>query len=161
MILIEFNSAMYGVQDRSFVLRVLFGLVMTQPSRVDDNTAKSVLAMEEWCCHWVMLVTTLLSHASNGANESVLAIAHQGATTDCQGAIAGHYGATVNCQGAPADRQGVITGCQGVAVNRQGVITGRQGAAKQQHWCHRLLPWDVLIVEAIDLIVCIFMPTPR
>jgi hypothetical protein len=46
MILIESNLAMSGVQDRIFVLRVLFGLVMTQPSRADDDATKSLLATE-------------------------------------------------------------------------------------------------------------------
>jgi hypothetical protein len=34
------------MQDRIFVLRVLFGLVMTQPSHVDDDAAELVLATE-------------------------------------------------------------------------------------------------------------------
>jgi hypothetical protein len=46
MILLESNLAMRRVQDRIFVLRVLFGLVMMQPSRADDGTVKSVLAVE-------------------------------------------------------------------------------------------------------------------
>jgi hypothetical protein len=46
MILIESNSAMHRVQDQIFILRVLFGLVMMQPSRADDGVAKSVLVMK-------------------------------------------------------------------------------------------------------------------
>jgi hypothetical protein len=46
MILNESNSAMHGVQDQIFILRVLFGLVMMQPSRADDGVAKSVLVMK-------------------------------------------------------------------------------------------------------------------
>jgi hypothetical protein len=46
MILLESNLAMRRVQDRIFVLRVLFGLVMMQPSHADDGTVKSVLAAE-------------------------------------------------------------------------------------------------------------------
>jgi hypothetical protein len=34
------------VKDQIFVLRVLFGLVTTQPNRVDDDAAESVLAAE-------------------------------------------------------------------------------------------------------------------
>jgi hypothetical protein len=45
MILIESNSATHRVKE-IFVLRVLFGLVITQPSRADDGPAKSVLAAE-------------------------------------------------------------------------------------------------------------------
>jgi hypothetical protein len=45
MVLIECNSATRGVQDRIIILRVLFGLVVTQPSRVGDGAAKSVLAI--------------------------------------------------------------------------------------------------------------------
>jgi hypothetical protein len=50
-----------------------------------------------------MLVMMLPSHASDGAAELVMAIAHQGTTADKQGAITGHQGATVDCQGATAD----------------------------------------------------------
>jgi hypothetical protein len=46
MILIESNSATRGVQDQIFILRVLFGLVMTQLSRADDGVAESVLVVE-------------------------------------------------------------------------------------------------------------------
>jgi hypothetical protein len=46
MILIESNLAMHGVQDQIFILRVLFGLVMMQPSCADDGVAKSVLVMK-------------------------------------------------------------------------------------------------------------------
>jgi hypothetical protein len=46
MMLIESNSATRGVQDQIFILRVLFGLVMTQPSRADDGVAESVLVVE-------------------------------------------------------------------------------------------------------------------
>jgi hypothetical protein len=46
MFLIESNSTMHDVQDRTFVLRVLFGLVTTQPSRADDGVTESVLAAE-------------------------------------------------------------------------------------------------------------------
>jgi hypothetical protein len=88
MILLESNLAMRRVQDRIFVLRVLFGLVMMQPSHADDGTVKSVLAAEAWYHHRVILVMTLLSHASDGVAESLLAITHQSATADCLGAIA-------------------------------------------------------------------------
>jgi hypothetical protein len=77
MILIESNTATRGVQDQIFILRVLFGLVMMQPSHADDGAADSVLATEAWCHHRVMLVTTQLSHAGDGAAESVLVIARQ------------------------------------------------------------------------------------
>jgi hypothetical protein len=46
MVLIESNPVMRGVQDRIFVLRVLFGLVMTQSSHVGDDATKSVLVVE-------------------------------------------------------------------------------------------------------------------
>jgi hypothetical protein len=46
MIFIESNSATRRVQDQIFVLRVLFGLVTTQPSRGDDDATESVLAVE-------------------------------------------------------------------------------------------------------------------
>jgi hypothetical protein len=46
MILIESNSATHGVKDQIFVLRVLFGLVMTQLSHADDGTAESMPAVE-------------------------------------------------------------------------------------------------------------------
>jgi hypothetical protein len=46
MVFIESNSAMCSVQDRIFTLRVLFGLVMTQSSHVDDGANESVLAAE-------------------------------------------------------------------------------------------------------------------
>jgi hypothetical protein len=46
MVLIESNSAMCGVQDRIFILMVLFGLVTTQPSRADDGATEPVLAAE-------------------------------------------------------------------------------------------------------------------
>jgi hypothetical protein len=44
--LIESNLATCGVQDQIFILRVLFGLVMTQLSRADDDAAESMLAIE-------------------------------------------------------------------------------------------------------------------
>jgi hypothetical protein len=43
---IKSNSATCGVQDRIFVLWVLFGLVTMQPSRPDDDVTESVLAAE-------------------------------------------------------------------------------------------------------------------
>jgi hypothetical protein len=46
MALIECNSAMHDVQDRIFVLRVLFSLVTTQLSHAGDNTVESVLSVE-------------------------------------------------------------------------------------------------------------------
>jgi hypothetical protein len=46
MILIESNSATRGVQDRIFVLRVLFGLMTTQPSHANNSAAESMLATE-------------------------------------------------------------------------------------------------------------------
>jgi hypothetical protein len=46
MILIESNSAMRGMQDQIIVLRVLFGLVTTQPGHADNGAAESVLAVE-------------------------------------------------------------------------------------------------------------------
>jgi hypothetical protein len=46
MVLIESNPAMHSMKDQIFILRVLFGLVMTQPSRAGDDAAKSVLATE-------------------------------------------------------------------------------------------------------------------
>jgi hypothetical protein len=57
-------------------------MVMTQPSRADDDAAKSVLATEAQCCHRVKLATTLPSHAGNDIAELVLTVAHQGATAD-------------------------------------------------------------------------------
>jgi hypothetical protein len=97
MVLIESNLAMHGVQDWIFFLSVLFGLVMTQPSRANDGVAESVLATETCCHHRVMLVTMLLSHASDGAAELVLSTARQGATADRQGDVAGRQGATAAC----------------------------------------------------------------
>jgi hypothetical protein len=46
MFLIESNSAMHDVQDRIFILRVLFGLVMSQLSHADDGAAEWVLGAE-------------------------------------------------------------------------------------------------------------------
>jgi hypothetical protein len=80
------------VQDRIFILRVLFGLVKTQPSHADDDAVESVLATE-WYHHLDMLVTMLPSHAGDGAIESVLAVARQGTTTDRQGAVVNRHGA--------------------------------------------------------------------
>jgi hypothetical protein len=60
-----------------------------------------------------MLVTTLPSHACDGATESVLTITCQGATADRQGAITGRQGATADLYGAIANLQGVITGRPG------------------------------------------------
>jgi hypothetical protein len=54
MILIKSYSTTRDIQDQIFVLRVLFGLVATQPSHVGDD-----------------------------ATESVLDVAHQGVTADC------------------------------------------------------------------------------
>jgi hypothetical protein len=122
MVLIESNPVMRGVQDRIFVLRVLFGLVMTQSSHVGDDATKSVLVVE-WCHHWDMLVMTLPSRASNGATESVMVIARQGTATDRQGAV-------VECQGDAADRQCAIAG---------------RGLPK------RLSLREMLIMEGIDL----------
>jgi hypothetical protein len=62
------------MQDQIFVLRVLFELVMTQPS-----------------------------HAGDGAAESMLVVAHLGAAVDCQGAAINHPGAASDHQGAAAD----------------------------------------------------------
>jgi hypothetical protein len=84
-----------------------------------------------------MLVTMLLSHAGDGAAESVLTIAHQGAAADHQGVAAGRQGATVDYQGAATDHQGIVAGHQGATIDRQ---VDRQGAAKQQRQCHRLSP---------------------
>jgi hypothetical protein len=46
MVLIESNSATHGMQDRIFILRVLFGLVMMQLSHAGDDAAELVLAAE-------------------------------------------------------------------------------------------------------------------
>jgi hypothetical protein len=54
MILIKSYSTTRDIQDQIFVLRVLFGLVATQPSHVGD-----------------------------GATESMLDVAHQGVIADC------------------------------------------------------------------------------
>jgi hypothetical protein len=103
MVLIESNSVMRGMQDRIFVLRVLFDLVMTQPSHAGDDAAKLVLAVE-WCHHWDMLVTTLPCHASDGAAESVLVVAHHGTAADRQGAVVKRQGDTIDRQHAIASR---------------------------------------------------------
>jgi hypothetical protein len=46
MVLIESNSATRGVQDQIFILRLLFGLVMMQPSRADATTVESMLIVK-------------------------------------------------------------------------------------------------------------------
>jgi hypothetical protein len=46
MILIESNSVTCGVQDRIFILRVLFDLVTTLSSRPEDGAAESVLVVD-------------------------------------------------------------------------------------------------------------------
>jgi hypothetical protein len=46
MVLIESNSAMCDMQDRIFVLSVMFSLVMMQLSRADNGAAESVLTAE-------------------------------------------------------------------------------------------------------------------
>jgi hypothetical protein len=66
-----------------------------------------------------MLVTTLLSHAGDGAVESVLVIAHQGAITGRQGATIDYHGAT---------------------IDHQSVIADHQGATEEQRQCHMLSP---------------------
>jgi hypothetical protein len=97
MILIESNSAMRWVQDRIFILRVLFGLVMTQLSCANNSAAESMLDTEVRCLHRVMLVMTLPSHVGDGAADRQGVIAdHQGATTDRQGVITSHRGATAD-----------------------------------------------------------------
>jgi hypothetical protein len=83
MILIESNSAMRWVQDRIFILRVLFGLVMTQLSCANNSAAESMLDTEVRCLHRVMLVMTLPSHVGDGA-------------ADRQGVITGRRGATAD-----------------------------------------------------------------
>jgi hypothetical protein len=82
-----------------------------------------------------MLVMTLPSHASNGAIESVLAVAHQVTTTDNQGVVVDRQGAAADCQQTDAGRQGATADCQGAIADRQGatvdhhgVVTDRQGA---------------------------------
>jgi hypothetical protein len=91
-------------------------------------------------------VISPLRHAGDGTVESVLVIAHQGTTTDCQGAAIDRQGATADCQGAIADRQGATVDHHGVVTDRQGADAGRQ---------------DVLLVEAIDLDVWIFTLAPK
>jgi hypothetical protein len=54
-------------------MRVLFGLVPTQPS-----------------------------HAGDGAIELMLVVARLGTATDRQGALNDHQGATIDCLGAPS-----------------------------------------------------------
>jgi hypothetical protein len=73
-------------------------------------------------------VTTLLSHADDGATESVLAVARQGTTTNHQGAVIDRQDATADCQGAITGRQGAAVDHQGAATDCQGVITDRQDA---------------------------------
>jgi hypothetical protein len=79
-------------------------------------------------------VTTLPSHAGDGAAKSVLAVARQGIAADCQGAVVDRQGAATDCQhtddgrqGATIDHQGSITSHQGVIVDRQGAAADRQG----------------------------------
>jgi hypothetical protein len=46
MVLIESNSATRDVQDRIFIFRALFGLVMMKSSCADDDATESMLAVE-------------------------------------------------------------------------------------------------------------------
>jgi hypothetical protein len=121
MIIIESNSATHGMQDRIFILRVLFGLVMMQPSHAGDGSTELVLAVE--CCHHQnMLVTMLLSHTSNGTAKLVLTVA-------LQGTIADHQGDTIEHQGVIADREHAIPSRQGATANHQRALAGHQGTA--------------------------------
>jgi hypothetical protein len=104
------------MQDRIFVLRVLFGLMMTQSNHVDDDATEMVLAAE-WYHHLDMLVMML----GDSATESVLAITRKGTAADSQGAVIDRQGATADCQHTDVDRQGAT-------IDHQGAITGRQGA---------------------------------
>jgi hypothetical protein len=81
MILIESSSVMRGVQDRIFILRVLFSLRAMQPSCVGDIAAKSVLV-----------------------------IVRQGVTVDRQGATIDLQGAAVDYPSAVVDRPSAIVG---------------------------------------------------
>jgi hypothetical protein len=129
-----------------------------------------------------MLVTTLMSHASADATELVLVVAHQGTAADRQGAaidclraaadrqrvVVDRQGATADRQHATVDRPGAASARQGATVDhlgattdRQGVITGCQDVTDLAvSGSKRLLLRDVLIVEAIDLDIWIFMPIP-
>jgi hypothetical protein len=69
-----------------------------------------------------MLVTVLLSLAHDGAAESVLVVAHQGAAAHCQGAA-------VDRSGDIADRVGAAEFCQGATVNYSSVIINHLGVA--------------------------------
>jgi hypothetical protein len=79
MILIKSNSTSCDVQGQIFVLRVLFGLVVMQPSRVGDGVA-----------------------------QSVLVVPHQGVTADRQGATVVHQGAAVIPPSATIDHPGAL-----------------------------------------------------
>jgi hypothetical protein len=94
------------------------------------------------------------SHAGDGAADLVLAVTRKGAATDRQGAAADRKG--------NVDHWGVITDCQGAAIDRQGVAAERQGAIDlAASRSKRLSLRYVLIMEAIDLDIWIFTPTPR
>jgi hypothetical protein len=88
------------------------------------------------------LVMTRLSRAGNGTAESMLVIAHLGATADHQGATIDHLGAARDRQGATADRLGAIG-------NHQGAVTD----------CKALSPvMEVLLLNTRVLPLTIRMP---
>jgi hypothetical protein len=67
-----------------------------------------------WCCVQDVrvlcgLVTTRPSHVGDSAAESMLAVAHLGATIDRQGAAVDHPGAASDHQGATIDSSGAST----------------------------------------------------
>jgi hypothetical protein len=102
-----------------------------------------------------------LSHAGDGTFESVLTITCQGATidhpgtvVDCQGADVDHPSATDTHQNAVFDHLGVAGIHQGAAGDCQGVSDLAALRTK------RLSLRDVLIMEAINLDLRIFMPAP-
>jgi hypothetical protein len=113
-----------------------------------------------------------LSHVGDDDAESVLAIAHQGATTDRHGVavdqlgtIVDRLGAAGTRQGAAINRLGAIITHQGASIDcpcttctHQGVATDRHGAVLNHRKGLSLL--EELIVEAIDLDIWIFMPAP-
>jgi hypothetical protein len=61
------------------------------------------------------LVMMRLSHAGDGATESMLVVARLGATTDHQGAVVDHPSAADDRQGAIVDRLGAVNDRQGAA----------------------------------------------
>jgi hypothetical protein len=95
------------------------------------------------------LVKTWLSHAGDGDAESMLVVAHLGATTNHQGAAIDRPGAARDRQGATIDRLGAIGDRQGAATN----CKAPSPAVKVLSSNNRVLPMTIrvlLVMSGVD-----------